>query len=484
MFDATNSQQQAGYNYAASNPITSSDPTGLHVPTCSTQGECGDNGGVGGACWGWECTSVGSGNNPGEGIGNRPGASGASGSSGDSGGARQAAIDYEIRAALEAAQKRQALLNKIAALLAKINKQKLCSSTLQSTVSRSQNYHPECDSSSWNDLIMASALTGAAATLIFGCMGIVSCPEAIYASGSLASCAVSENLCSLEGGAGAAESDVGSGETALRSDIRALCGGANSFAGETKVLMADGTSKPIDQVKVGDEVANTLPGADPIVGKRAHTVTAVHVTRTDHDYTDITVATSTGQHTITGTSHHLYWDATKRAWTRADALHVSDHLQTAGRGRAVVVAVRSYIASMVTYNLTVDHLHTYYVEAGNTPVLVHNCGGTLGGGEYTAIENAHGTDVAEGVDYMAKRMHDGSQTALDHEIPGVGHNLPALGDYLASWRGRLGFRDTRTGASVGYDQARGTLIVENSYMIHAYRYSYDTFLNSGRYVRR
>ena len=93
-------------------------------------------------------------------------------------------------------------------------------------------------------------------------------------------------------------------------------------------------------------------------------------TRTDHDYTDITVATSTGQHTITGTSHHLYWDATKRAWTRADALHVSDHLQTAGRGRAVVVAVRSYIASMVTYNLTVDHLHTYYVEAGNTPVLV------------------------------------------------------------------------------------------------------------------
>jgi hypothetical protein len=30
---------------------------------------------------------------------------------------------------------------------------------------------------------------------------------------------------------------------------------------------------------------------------------------------------------------------------------------------------------MVTYNLTIDQLHTYYVEAANIPVLVHNCGG-------------------------------------------------------------------------------------------------------------
>jgi hypothetical protein len=34
--------------------------------------------------------------------------------------------------------------------------------------------------------------------------------------------------------------------------------------------------------------------------------------------------------------------------------------------------VRDYTASMVTYNLTIDSLHTYYVEAGSTPVLVHN----------------------------------------------------------------------------------------------------------------
>ena len=72
--------------------------------------------------------------------------------------------------------------------------------------------------------------------------------------------------------------------------------------------------------------------------------------------------------------------------------------------------------------------------------------------------------------------------SLDHEIPGIGHDLPALGDYLASWRGRLNYRDTQTGASVAYDQARGTLIVQNSYMIHAYQYSCDSFVNGGRFV--
>ena len=29
------------------------------------------------------------------------------------------------------------------------------------------------------------------------------------------------------------------------------------------------------------------------------------------------------------------------------------------------------------YDLTVDDLHTYYVHAGDTPILVHNCGGKV-----------------------------------------------------------------------------------------------------------
>lgn len=38
----------------------------------------------------------------------------------------------------------------------------------------------------------------------------------------------------------------------------------------------------------------------------------------------------------------------------------------------VVTAVWNYHATAVTYDLTVADLHTYYVVAGDTPVLVHN----------------------------------------------------------------------------------------------------------------
>ncbi len=45
---------------------------------------------------------------------------------------------------------------------------------------------------------------------------------------------------------------------------------------------------------------------------------------------------------------------------------------------AEVDSVGSWLAfDAGAYNLTVDGLHTYYVLAGATPVLVHNCGGAL-----------------------------------------------------------------------------------------------------------
>jgi hypothetical protein len=147
---------------------------------------------------------------------------------------------------------------------------------------------------------------------------------------------------------------------------------ANSFIGTTPVLMADGSSKPIDQVKVGDQITNAEPGAPPGTPDQKHTVTAVHVTYTDHDYTDVTVQTDHGPATIVGTAHHLYWDATTHTWTEAEHLHTGDQLQTSGGALARITGLRSHTASIITFNLTIDSLHTYYVEAGNTPVLVHN----------------------------------------------------------------------------------------------------------------
>jgi hypothetical protein len=104
-----------------------------------------------------------------------------------------------------------------------------------------------------------------------------------------------------------------------------------------------------------------------------HTTTAVYVTHTDMAYTDVTINTDHG-----GGYHHRHGispllDATTWSWIPANQLHIGDHLQSTNGAPVTIVAVRDYTTTMVTYNLTIDNLHTYYVEADATPVLVHNC---------------------------------------------------------------------------------------------------------------
>ncbi|WIX85508.1 RHS repeat-associated core domain-containing protein [Amycolatopsis sp. DG1A-15b] len=146
--------------------------------------------------------------------------------------------------------------------------------------------------------------------------------------------------------------------------------GCNSFIAGTLVLMADGSTKPIEDVEVGDQIDNAEPGGSVV---ERHVVTAVHVTDDDRDFVDVEVFTPGGLKAIVTTAHHLFWDETTRAWTDAADLKVGDQLATPGGGRIDVGVVRRYTASDRTYNLTVDSVHTYYVQAGTTPVLVHNC---------------------------------------------------------------------------------------------------------------
>ncbi|WP_370941919.1 polymorphic toxin-type HINT domain-containing protein [Amycolatopsis sp. cg5] len=144
----------------------------------------------------------------------------------------------------------------------------------------------------------------------------------------------------------------------------------NSFVGGTLVLMADGSRKPIEQVAVGDVVTNAEPGTDQI---EHHVVTAVHVTDADRDFVDLFVESADGIKKIVATAHHLFWDSTTGTWTDATDLKAGHELDSPGDGPVRVVAVRPYPAAQRTYNLTVDDVHTFYVAAGQTPVLVHNC---------------------------------------------------------------------------------------------------------------
>ncbi len=145
----------------------------------------------------------------------------------------------------------------------------------------------------------------------------------------------------------------------VRSEGRAC----NSFDGDTPVRLADGEDKPIDQVKVGDQVQAT----DPNTGNtEAKPVTALHLNQ-DTELADVTVTEGNGNRAVLHTTqHHPFWDGTRHIWADAADLQPGDQLQTP-HGVATVAGVRSFTGRHPMYNLTVQDIHTYYVVAGTAP---------------------------------------------------------------------------------------------------------------------
>ncbi|MYS24663.1 RHS repeat-associated core domain-containing protein [Streptomyces sp. SID4948] len=144
-----------------------------------------------------------------------------------------------------------------------------------------------------------------------------------------------------------------------------------SFNPKTPVLLADGTTKPIGKIQPGDKVES----GNPETGKNqgGHTVTATLINH-DKDLIDLTVETSAGHDSVLHTTaKHPFWDDTTHTWVPAGQLLPGHALETASNSHARVMAIRVVAGEADMYNLTVDQLHTYYVLAGTTPILVHNC---------------------------------------------------------------------------------------------------------------
>ncbi|MBW4717969.1 Hint domain-containing protein [Saccharothrix obliqua] len=144
---------------------------------------------------------------------------------------------------------------------------------------------------------------------------------------------------------------------------------ANSFTGDTYVLMADGSAKRIDEIEVGDKVASSEPES---AQSESHEVLAVHISDAEKAYVDLEVATPDGLKRIRATAHHLFYDANSGEWVDAANLKAAGQLNTPENGRAVIESVREYRATLRTFNLSVAELQTFFVLAGATPVLVHN----------------------------------------------------------------------------------------------------------------
>ncbi|SEE15662.1 intein C-terminal splicing region/RHS repeat-associated core domain-containing protein [Streptomyces sp. 3213] len=169
----------------------------------------------------------------------------------------------------------------------------------------------------------------------------------------------------------AAGVEVGSARflRALTKAARAAC----SFTPSTEVLMKGGRKKQIGKIKPGDKVEAADPETGKHIGARVVSARLVHL---DNDLVDVRIHTGNGsERVIHTTDHHPFWDDTAKSWVSAGELSVGHTLGGVIGPNVRVVDVRNRSGSAEMYNLTVEQLHTYYVVAGDTPVLVHNAKG-------------------------------------------------------------------------------------------------------------
>lgn len=155
----------------------------------------------------------------------------------------------------------------------------------------------------------------------------------------------------------------------------ASCPIGNSFVPGTQVLLADGSSKPIEEVQIGDEVAATdeksgVTSAQPVV--------AQIVGEGQKKLVEVTLDTDGDKgeaaEKFTATDGHPFWVPALDTWVKATDLKAGEWLQSSTGTGVRVVEVRRWTEQKRVRNLTVASVHTYYVLAGATAVLSHNCG--------------------------------------------------------------------------------------------------------------
>ncbi|MGW3660287.1 polymorphic toxin-type HINT domain-containing protein [Streptomyces sp. NPDC005151] len=100
------------------------------------------------------------------------------------------------------------------------------------------------------------------------------------------------------------------------SEPAAVACAKHSFLPGTKVLGADGTTKPIEDVEPGDKLIVT----DPETGETTvREVAGAIVTEDDKHFVDLTIATGNGDDTasLVSTTTHPFWSVSENAWVDA-----------------------------------------------------------------------------------------------------------------------------------------------------------------------
>lgn len=381
IIDSADPQQMNGYAYANNNPTSMSDPDGLRTTCMDGGGSCGNPNG-----------------NPGPAPSGGGGGSENSGGGGSGGGptaGQQAQQNLNAAHAHKAKAKRQLIraalgIAKIAADVLGITAGIDCLTT-------------------GNVAACGEAALTIAATFVGGLVVKI---IAKYAFRWKKAAQLGKALWKLAKQAVGAVTDffkagkqIKRAEAAVESAAKSCA--ANSFTPSTPVRLADGTHKPIQAVKIGDKVL----AADPVTGKSgARPVVATIIGNGPKHLVGITIdidgpaGTKTG--TVTATEGHPFWSPNQHRWVDAGHLQAGDQLQDPTGQQRAVLAVRHYTALQRVHNLTIAGLHTYYVQAATTPILVHNCGVASSG-----LPNAltGGRNAETGIDVYQGLVHGKSQ---------------------------------------------------------------------------
>lgn len=132
-------------------------------------------------------------------------------------------------------------------------------------------------------------------------------------------------------------------------------GWCSCFSGDTPILMADGSEKPISEIKVGDMVMG--------FNEKTRTKSPAKVSKLFRRESD-SFYTLNGKTRVTS-EHPFYVNG---EWVKTKDLQIGAPLLNSNLGAVPVTSKTLSSEALEVYNLTVDDVHTYFASG----VLVHN----------------------------------------------------------------------------------------------------------------
>ncbi|MFF0747159.1 polymorphic toxin-type HINT domain-containing protein [Streptomyces sp. NPDC004111] len=403
-------QSLNGYNYANQHPATSSDPTGLCddpgngcMPVNPGSGKTNNNVENGGSKYPVQHGNHYNGKNGGGGGKSNP--TSHTSSSGHTSSSSDACGNW---------------------LSCGWNKVKSAASAVVDTVSDNWgNIAQVATEVAVGAVCVAGAAAAGAATGGAGFAAVAGCGALAGAAGAAVGNALSDTADHSVGGQltdmaegavwGAAGAVVGLGIAKGISKIFTKC---HSFLPGTGVLLGDGTHKAIEDVETGDTVITTDTTSGKTVTKK---VVSTITTEDDKNFTDITISTGEELSSIVATDTHPFWVPELRKWVKAGDLEVGQWLRTSAGTHVQITATSHYTKRQRTHDLTIQDIHAYYVLAGATPVLVHNCGGG-------ALDLDNLQDRADTLHALipAGKANDRATTGVMHAVGGGPESLDVV----------------------------------------------------------